>query len=112
MNTQRDIEVFSNQKTYKTFRGPEKGLFKVGTVEMIELSTFSTDATSQLNVLRHDGDTLGVNGAQIGVFEQTDQVGLASFLQRHDGGALETQVGLEVLGDLTYQALERQFADQ
>jgi len=41
---------------------------------IVDLSTLSANATSQLNVLRHDGDTLGVDGTQIGVFEQTDQL--------------------------------------
>lgn len=47
---------------------------------LIRLSTLSTNATGQLNVLGHNGDTLGVNGAQVSVFKQTDQVGLRSFL--------------------------------
>jgi hypothetical protein len=33
-------------------------------------------------------------------------------LQSHDGRALETQVGLEILGDFSDQALEWQLADQ
>jgi hypothetical protein len=78
----------------------------------VDLSTFTTDATSQLDVLWHDGDTLGVDGAQVGVFEETDQVGLAGFLQSHDGGRLETQVGLEILSNFTNQTLEWQLADQ
>ncbi|KAE9544943.1 hypothetical protein AGLY_000486 [Aphis glycines] len=76
------------------------------------VTTFSADTTSQLDVFWHDRDTFGVDGAQVGVFEKTDQVRFARLLQRHDGRALETQVGLEVLGDLTDQTLERQFADQ
>jgi hypothetical protein len=36
------------------------------------LATFSTDATSKLNVLWHDSDTLGVDGAQVGVLKETD----------------------------------------
>ena len=76
------------------------------------LSAFTTDAASQLDVLGHDGHTLGVDGAQVGVLEETDQVGLAGFLQGHDGGALESQISLEVLGDLTDQTLEGQLADQ
>ena len=65
-----------------------------------------------MDVLGHDGDTLGVDSAQVGVFEETDQVRLGGFLESHDGGALETQVGLEVLSDLTDQPLEGQLADQ
>ena len=76
------------------------------------LSTFSTDAAGQLDVLWHDGDTLGVDGAQVGVLEEADQVSLAGLLKGHDGGTLEAQVGLEVLGDFTDEALEGQLADE
>ena len=65
-----------------------------------------------LDVLGHDDDTLGMDGAQVGVLEQTDEVSLAGLLEGHDGRALESQVGLEVLGDLTDQTLEWQLADQ
>ena len=78
----------------------------------MNLSTLPTDATGQLDVLGHDGDPLGVDGAQVGVLEQTDQVSLAGLLKSHDGRALEAQVGLEVLSDLSDQTLEGQLADQ
>ena len=80
--------------------------------ESASLSSLATDATSELDVLGHDGHSLGVDGAQVGIFEKTDQVGLASLLQGHDGRALETQVSLEILGDLTDQTLEGQLADE
>jgi len=76
------------------------------------LSALSADTPGQLDVLGHDGDTLGVDGAQVGVLEQAHQVGLSSLLQGQHGGALEAQVGLEVLGNLTDQALEGQLADE
>ena len=38
------------------------------------LSTFTTDTAGKLDILGHDGDTLGVDGAQVGIFEETDQV--------------------------------------
>ena len=76
------------------------------------LSALSADAAGQLDVLRHDGDTLGVDSAQVGVFEETDQVGLASLLKGHDSRALEAEIGLEVLGDFTDKALEGQLADE
>merc|ERR1719209_2920776 len=63
------------------------------------------DPPGQLDVLGHDGDALGVDGAEVGVLEQAHQVGLAGLLQGHHGGALEPKVGLEVLGDLADQAL-------
>ena len=77
-----------------------------------DLRSLSTQTTSQLDVFGLDGDTLGMDGAQVGIFEQADQVGLDRLLQGTDGRALETQIRLEVLSDLTDQALEGEFADQ
>lgn len=81
-------------------------------VTVRHLGSLSSDAAGKLDVFGHDGHTLGVDGAQVRVFEKTDQVGLAGFLQGHDGRALETQVGLEVLGDFTNESLERQLPDE
>ncbi len=50
--------------------------------------------------------------AQVGVFEEADQVALASFLQSHDRSALEPQVSLEVLRNLSDQSLEGKLSDQ
>ena len=76
------------------------------------LSSLSTDAASKLNVLGHDCDTLGVDGAQVGVFEKANKVSFGSFLEGHDSGRLESQVSLEILGDFTNKALEWQLADE
>ena len=76
------------------------------------LCSLSADSAGQLNVLGHDGDALGVDGAQVGVFKQTNKVSLASFLKGHYGGALETQIGLEILSDFSHKTLEGQLADQ
>ena len=45
------------------------------------LSSLSADPPGELDVLRHDGHPLGVDGAQVGVLEQADQVGLGSLLK-------------------------------
>ena len=76
------------------------------------LGPLATDSAGQLDVLGHDGDSLGVDGAEVGVLEESHQVGLAGLLQSHHGGALEPQVGLEVLGDLADEALEGELADE
>ena len=76
------------------------------------LSTFSTDSSGQLDILWHDGDTFGVDGAQVGIFEETDEVSLGCLLKGHDGRGLETEIGLEVLGDFTDQTLEGKLADE
>jgi histone H3 len=53
-----------------------------------------------------------VDGAQVGVLEKSDEVSLGGLLESKDGGSLETEIGLEVLGDLADETLERKLADQ
>ena len=77
-----------------------------------KLSSLSTDSPGELDVCGHDGDPLGVDGAEVSVLKETDEVGLAGFLESHDSRALEPQVGLEVLGNLPDQTLEGQLADE
>ncbi|KAF8376109.1 hypothetical protein PRIPAC_82538, partial [Pristionchus pacificus] len=76
------------------------------------LSTLSTDAAGELDVLGHDGHSLGVDGAKVGVLEESDEVSLGGLLEGHHGGRLEAEVGLEVLGDLADQTLEGELADE
>ena len=76
------------------------------------LRALTTDAAGELDVLGHDRHALGVDGAQVGVFEEPHEVRLGGFLQRQNGVRLEAQVGLQVLRDLADQALEREIADE
>ena len=48
------------------------------------LSTFTTDSTGQLNILRHNRHSFCMDSAQVGVFEQTDQISFRSFLIRRN----------------------------
>ena len=84
----------------------------IGRVEDCFLGTFSTDSAGQLDILWHDGDTLGVDGAKVGILEETDKVSLGRLLEGHDGRALEAEVSLEVLGDLADKTLEGELADE
>ena len=92
--------------------GVKKRLLVEPETEASDLSTLSSDSSGQLDVLWHDGDPLGVDGAQVGVFEESDQVGFGGFLEGSDSCRLESQVGLEVLGDLTDETLEWELSDQ
>ena len=76
------------------------------------LRTLTPQAASELDILALDGDTLGVDGAQVGILEEGDEVSLDGLLEGADGGRLEAQVGFEVLCDFTDQALEGELADQ
>jgi len=53
-----------------------------------------------------------VDRAQVGVLEEAHKVSLSRLLESEHGRALEAEIGLEVLGDLTHEALERELADQ
>jgi histone H3 len=87
--------------------------------EQRHLATLAAETTGKLDVLglcetvsdvikregggemHTDGDTLGVDGAQVGILEERDEVGLDGLLESTNGGGLEAEVRLEVLGDLT-----------
>jgi hypothetical protein len=79
---------------------------------MIRLRLLSTDLASELNFFRHDGNTLGMNGAQVGVLEEANEVSLHSLLKGEDGRSLEAQVTLEVLSNLADKTLEGELADE
>ena len=76
------------------------------------LRALSADTTGELDVLRHDGDTLGVDGTQVSVLKETNEVGLCGLLEGKDSRSLEAEVTLEILGDLTDKTLEGKLADE
>ena len=53
-----------------------------------------------------------MDGTQVGIIEQAQQVSFAHFLQCHDGAALKAQVSLEVMVDFAHQTLEWDLANQ
>ena len=53
-----------------------------------------------------------MDGAQVGVLEEADEVSFRRLLESEDGRRLEAKVRLEVLGDLADEALEGKLADE
>ena len=53
-----------------------------------------------------------MDGAQVGVLEESNKVSLSSFLEGKNSGTLESKVSLEILGDLTNKSLEGELSDQ
>ena len=76
------------------------------------LRALATDAAREMDVLGHDRDALGVDRAQVGVLEEADEVRLGGFLESHEGGRLEADVGPVVLRNLADETLERELADE
>ena len=54
----------------------------------------TTNSNAAYQILRLDGHTLSVDGSQVGVLEEGDNVSLSSLLESHDGGGLEAEIGL------------------
>ena len=79
---------------------------------VVILRAFTADAARELDVFRHDRHALGVDRAQVGIFEQPNQVRLGRLLQRQHRRRLKTQIRLEILRNLPHETLERQLANQ
>ncbi len=53
-----------------------------------------------------------MDGTEVRVLEKSHDVGLSRLLESQQSGRLEAELSLEVLGDLSAEALERQLADE
>jgi len=53
-----------------------------------------------------------VDGAQVGVFKETDKVSLGGFLKSHNSGRLESKISFEILSDFSDESLEGQLSDE
>ena len=60
---------------------------------------------SKLHVLLHDCDVLGMKGTQVSVLKQSDEVCFWSLLEGKYSCALEMNVILEILSNLSYQTI-------
>ena len=91
-------------------------LFSKGTqllVQSIKSSgALTADSAGELHVLGHDGDTLGMDGAEVGVLEEADHVSLRGLLEGKDGRGLETELVSVLRSDLTDESLEGEFPDE
>jgi hypothetical protein len=64
------------------------------------------------HVLGHDGDAICMNGTQVGVLKQSNEVSFWSLLEGKYSCALEMNVRLELLSNLSYQTLEWRLVNQ
>ena len=72
----------------------------------------ATDSAGKLHVLGHDGDSLGVDGAKVGVLEEANHVSLRGLLESENGRGLETELVSVLRGDLTDESLEGELSDE
>ena len=74
--------------------------------------SLSSDSSGELDILGHNGDSSGVDGAQVGILEQSNQVSLSSLLEGQDGGRLESELSLVLSGNISDHSLEWELSDQ
>ena len=67
----------------------------------------ASDATSQIQVLLHHGDTAGVDRTQVSILEKPSQVRLASLLQRSHSISLEARRRVDLKSHIAHVSLER-----
>ena len=80
--------------------------------KIFKSESVSSNSLGELEISGHDGDSLGVDGAEVGVLEQGDQVSLSSFLEGQDSGGLESEFLLPLVGDFPDHSLEGELSDQ
>ena len=79
---------------------------------LISLIALAADSLGKLDILLHDSNTVSVDGAKVGVLEETDEVSFGGFLKGSDGAGLESEVTTETGGDFSNEPLEWELPDE
>ena len=77
-------------------------------VSTSDLVYVSSDATSELHVLDHESHSVGVDGAEVAVFEETSEIALRGLLKSLKSLRGEANIRIGGAGDLSDKPLEGQ----
>ena len=72
----------------------------------VVVESLATDSASQLQVLLHHGHSGGVDGAEVGILEETSEIALGSLLKGEEGSRLEAELAVDAVADGSDKALE------
>lgn len=72
----------------------------------------SSNSSGQLHISDHDGDSLSVNSAQVGVLEEAYQISLCGLLKGQNCLGLESDVTLDFSSQVLDDSLEWQLSDE
>lgn len=72
----------------------------------------SSDSLGQLEVASHDGHSLGMNGTQVGVFKERDEISFSGFLEGEHCRRLESKFLFPFMGDFSDHSLERELSNK
>lgn len=78
----------------------------------VPIPGLSANAPGKLHVLRHDGDSLAVNGTKIGILEEANKVSFTGLLKSSNRSSLKAIILDELTGNLSDQTLKRKLADE
>ena len=67
----------------------------------------SADSSGEVHILLEDSGALGVDGAEVGVLEDSDDVSFRSFLEGKESLRLESEFVIEIRADASDKSLER-----
>jgi hypothetical protein len=76
------------------------------------LGPFTSNALCKLDIPFHNGHTVRVDGTQVRILKQPNQVGFRSFLQSSNSRRLEAEIPPETRGNLTNESLKWQLSDE
>ena len=72
----------------------------------VVMESLTSDSSSQFKVLLLHSDSAGMDGAQVGIFEEADKVHLSSFLDSQESLGLESDLDVNTLCDGSHKTLE------
>ena len=89
----------------------EDFLAGLGLEVTVVVEALPADSPGEVQVLLHDGDAVRVDGAEVGVFEQTGEVALSGILEGQKGRGLEAELGVNAVTDCADKSLERSLGE-
>ena len=84
---------------------------KVTQILFLRQRLLTSDPPGQLNVLGHDGHSLGMHGTKVGVLEHSHKMSLGCLLQCQNCSALNPNVTFDVAQDFVNHPLKRWLLD-
>ena len=66
----------------------------------------ASDSSGQLHVFSHHGDSVGVDGTEVGVFEEASEIGFSGFLESDQGLGLESEFIVDTRSERSHDSVE------
>lgn len=74
--------------------------------------SFTSNSSGKVEILSHNSNSSSVDGAEVGVFEQTNEVSFSGFLEGEDSLGLESDIVLHFHSNISDESLEGKLSDK